>query len=156
MARSSAWSRSASDSATCSVGFPSRAPKRRSSTRPSPSSARFDHRLETAAYFVASEALTNAAKYADPSKVSVSAGRRNGALVVRILDDGIGGAVPSPGSGLAGMTDRVTALGGSLTVESPAGRARGDGGAAVRVLIAEDQALLREGLRLLFEDAGTR
>ena len=71
---------------------------------------------------MASEALTNAAKYADASKVSVSAGRRNGALVVRILDDGIGGAVPSPGSGLAGITDRVTALGGSLTVESPAGR----------------------------------
>ena len=83
---------------------------------------RFDPRLETAAYFVASEALTNAAKHADASKVSVSAGRRNGALIVRIRDDGIGGAVTSAGSGLAGMTDRVTALGGSLTVESPAGR----------------------------------
>ena len=71
---------------------------------------------------MASEALTNAAKHADASKVSVSAGRRNGALVVRIRDDGIGGAVPSAGSGLAGMTDRVAALGGSLTVESPAGR----------------------------------
>jgi signal transduction histidine kinase len=41
---------------------------------------------------------------------------------VRIRDDGIGGAAPSAGSGLAGMTDRVTALGGSLTVESPPGR----------------------------------
>ena len=83
---------------------------------------RFDDRLETAAYFVASEALTNAAKHADASEVTVSAARLNGSLIVRVSDDGTGGAIPSEGSGLAGMTDRVAALGGSLTVESPAGR----------------------------------
>ena len=59
----------------------------------------------------------------DPAdSVSVSADRLNGSLVVRVRDDGIGGAIPSEGSGLAGMTDRVAALGGSLTVASPAGR----------------------------------
>jgi signal transduction histidine kinase len=83
---------------------------------------RFDDSLETAAYFVASEALTNAAKHADASDVSVSAGRRNGNLVVSVRDDGLGGAVPSEGSGLAGMIDRVAALGGTLTVDSPPGR----------------------------------
>jgi len=51
----------------------------------------------------------------------VSAARSNGHLVVSIHDDGIGGATASAGSGLAGMTDRVVALGGSLTVHSPPG-----------------------------------
>ena len=54
---------------------------------------RFADRIETAAYFVASEALTNAAKHAKASEVTVSAGRRDGRLVVRIRDDGVGGAV---------------------------------------------------------------
>jgi signal transduction histidine kinase len=85
-------------------------------------SERFTDPVETAAYFVASEALTNAAKHADPSDVVVSAERQNGRLVVRIHDDGVGGAVPSEGSGLAGMTDRVAALGGTVTVASPSGR----------------------------------
>jgi signal transduction histidine kinase len=55
-------------------------------------------------------------------QVIVSAGRLNGKLVVAIRDDGVGGAVTSEGSGLAGMTDRVAALGGSVTVASPRGR----------------------------------
>jgi len=83
---------------------------------------RFDDRLETAAYFVASEALTNAAKHARASEVTVSAARRDGRLVMCIRDDGIGGAVPSERSGLTGMTDRVAALGGSLRVESTPGQ----------------------------------
>jgi signal transduction histidine kinase len=82
---------------------------------------RFEDRLETAAYFVASEALANTAKHASASSVSVSVARRNGTLVVAVTDDGVGGAVPSEGSGLAGMTDRVVALGGSVAVDSPAG-----------------------------------
>jgi signal transduction histidine kinase len=81
----------------------------------------FEDRLETAAYFVASEALTNSAKHANASAVTVSAGRRNGKLVVAIRDNGIGGAVTSEGAGLDGMGDRVAALGGSVTVESPPG-----------------------------------
>ena len=83
---------------------------------------RFDDRLETAAYFVASEALTNAAKHANASVVTVSAARRNGKLVVSIRDDGVGGAVTSEGSGLDGMSDRVAALGGSITLASPPGQ----------------------------------
>jgi signal transduction histidine kinase len=82
---------------------------------------RFEEQFETAAYFVASEALANAAKYAGASRVSVTAQRRNGNLVVSVCDDGVGGAVPSPGSGLAGITDRVAALGGSVSVASPSG-----------------------------------
>jgi signal transduction histidine kinase len=82
---------------------------------------RFDDKLETAAYFVASEALANAAKHAHASLVTLTTARQDGRLVIRIRDDGVGGAVPSEGSGLTGMTDRVAALGGSLRVESPAG-----------------------------------
>jgi signal transduction histidine kinase len=82
---------------------------------------RFDDRVETAAYFVASEALANAGKYAQASRVAVSAARRNGSLVVSVRDDGVGGAVASEGSGLTGISDRVAALGGRLTVVSPPG-----------------------------------
>jgi signal transduction histidine kinase len=83
---------------------------------------RFDDSLETAAFFVASEALTNAAKHASASAVSVSAGRRNGNLVVSVRDDGLGGALPSERSGLTGISDRVAALGGRVTVVSPPGQ----------------------------------
>jgi len=82
---------------------------------------RFDARLETAAYFVASEALANAAKHARASNVLVRAARSNGSLIVSVSDDGVGGAAPSLGSGLAGITDRVAALGGRVTVASPPG-----------------------------------
>lgn len=82
---------------------------------------RFDDRIETAAYFVASEALANAAKYAHATEVAVRAERQNGTLVVCVRDDGVGGARPASGSGLAGMTDRVAALGGRLDVDSPPG-----------------------------------
>jgi signal transduction histidine kinase len=82
---------------------------------------RFEDRIETAAYFVASEALANAAKHARAETVAVAAMRRNGSLVVRVRDDGVGGAVPSEGSGLAGITDRVAALGGRVSVTSPPG-----------------------------------
>jgi signal transduction histidine kinase len=80
---------------------------------------RFDDGLETAAYFVASEALANAAKHARATRVELTAVRRDGRLVVSVSDDGVGGARPSEGSGLAGMTDRVEALGGRLDVTSP-------------------------------------
>ena len=83
---------------------------------------RFGDTIETAAYFVASEALANAAKHAGASHVLLRAARSNGSLVVSVDDDGVGGAAPSGGSGLAGMADRVAALGGVVTVVSPAGR----------------------------------
>ena len=82
---------------------------------------RFEDKLETAAYFVASEALANAAKHAHASHVTLTTARQNGHLVICIRDDGVGGAIPAQRSGLTGMTDRAAALGGSLRVESPAG-----------------------------------
>jgi len=78
--------------------------------------------VEAAAYFVACEALTNAIKYASASKVSVRAVRENGTLHVSVSDDGVGGAVLRRGSGLAGLRDRVAALGGTLEVFSPRGQ----------------------------------
>ena len=90
-------------------------------TRVDATDDRFDDGLETAAYFVASEALANAAKHARATRVDLTAARRDGWLVVSVSDDGVGGARPSEGSGLAGMTDRVAALGGRLDVESPPG-----------------------------------
>jgi signal transduction histidine kinase len=77
--------------------------------------------VEAAAYFVASEALANAAKHAQASRVEVSLATRNGGLRLSIRDDGVGGADPARGSGLVGLTDRVEALGGSLHVRSRVG-----------------------------------
>jgi signal transduction histidine kinase len=90
-------------------------------TRIDVTAERFEDRIETAAYFVASEALANAAKHAQAATVAVAATRRNGSLIVRVHDDGVGGAEPSAGSGLAGITDRIAALGGSVSVTSPPG-----------------------------------
>jgi PAS domain S-box-containing protein len=78
--------------------------------------------VESAAYFIAAEALTNVAKYANASTASVTATSSAGSLRLTINDDGTGGAVPSPGSGLSGLRDRVSALEGTLTIDSPPGR----------------------------------
>lgn len=78
--------------------------------------------VAAAAYFVASEALTNAAKHSHASNVRLTAAVDGETLVVEIVDDGIGGAGPGGGSGLRGLADRVEALGGRLTVSSPLGR----------------------------------
>jgi signal transduction histidine kinase len=78
--------------------------------------------VESAAYFVVSEALTNVAKYAQATSATVAVRRENGHLVVEVTDDGIGGADAAHGSGLRGLADRVAALDGSLSLESPAGR----------------------------------
>jgi signal transduction histidine kinase len=77
--------------------------------------------VESAAYFVVAEALTNVAKYAHASCARVHAAAEDGSLVLTVEDDGAGGARPSPGGGLAGLADRVAAFGGSLTVDSPPG-----------------------------------
>ncbi|CAN5286848.1 hypothetical protein BH20ACT16_BH20ACT16_04050 [soil metagenome] len=82
---------------------------------------RFAEGVEAAAYFVASEALTHAVKHARAARLTVSAERGNGSLRLRISDDGIGGAVAAERSGLAGINDRVVALGGTLSVTSPRG-----------------------------------
>ena len=110
--------------------------------------------VETAAYFVAAEALTNSAKHGKGSPALVRVEREDDTLVVEVSDKGPGGADPA-GSGLLGLRQRVQALDGRFTVVSPAGR--GDHrprGAAVRVVIAEDLALLREGIVALLREAG--
>jgi signal transduction histidine kinase len=79
--------------------------------------------VSTTAYFVASEAMTNAVKHAAAGRIGLCVTTRpDGAVLLRVSDDGRGGAVCAPGSGLAGLQDRVAALGGSLSVRSPAGR----------------------------------
>jgi signal transduction histidine kinase len=83
--------------------------------------------VESAAYFVVMEALTNVAKYASATTAEVTVQRVNGHVTIDIADDGVGGADPASGSGLTGLADRVAALGGWLVVESPPG-----GGTVVR------------------------
>jgi signal transduction histidine kinase len=77
--------------------------------------------VELAAYFIISEALTNASRYARASAVRVRVAPEAGALRVEIVDDGCGGADPAVGTGLRGLADRVDALGGRLEVDSPPG-----------------------------------
>ena len=82
---------------------------------------RFPPAVEAAAYFVCAEALTNVAKYASASLARIELHRDPDRLVVEIVDDGVGGADPDRGSGLRGLADRVDALGGRLSVQSPPG-----------------------------------
>ena len=79
--------------------------------------------IEAAAYYVAAEALANVAKYAHAASagVHIAEDDERGEIVVEVMDDGIGGADPSRGSGLKGLEDRVAALDGTLEVESPPG-----------------------------------
>jgi signal transduction histidine kinase len=79
---------------------------------------RFPQELEAAAYFIASEGLTNAVKHSQAGQVTLSAERANGTLAISISDDGIGGAAPNGGSGLRGLADRAAAHGGSLLIHS--------------------------------------
>jgi signal transduction histidine kinase len=83
---------------------------------------RLPDQVESAAYFLVSEALTNAAKHSHASKVRVNARYAGELLSVEVADDGIGGATVEGGTGLRGLNDRVEALGGTLTVTSPLGR----------------------------------
>ena len=77
--------------------------------------------VETAVYFVVAEALTNVAKHSRASSAEVSVGTDGDAIEVRVEDDGIGGAHPAKGLGLAGLRQRLTAVDGTLDVSSPAG-----------------------------------
>jgi signal transduction histidine kinase len=82
---------------------------------------RYPVEIEAAAYFVCSEALANIAKYASAARVAVEVTAGDGVLRVEVADDGVGGADPARGTGLRGLADRIEALGGTLTVESPPG-----------------------------------
>jgi signal transduction histidine kinase len=83
---------------------------------------RFPEPIETAVYYVVSEALANAAKYSQAAEVSVSVFSDSTVVRTTVSDDGAGGAALGRGSGLIGLIDRVEALGGRFTLESPAGR----------------------------------
>jgi signal transduction histidine kinase len=77
--------------------------------------------LATTAYFVAAEAVANAAKYSRATSIAVRVAQSADDVRIRVEDDGCGGAMPRPGSGLSGLVDRVAAVGGSLSMNSPAG-----------------------------------
>jgi signal transduction histidine kinase len=77
--------------------------------------------IETALFFVCSEALANVSKHAQASRVAIELRAHRRRVEVVVADDGVGGAEPGRGSGLAGLADRVEALGGTLRVESRAG-----------------------------------
>jgi signal transduction histidine kinase len=82
---------------------------------------RVDEELERAIWFVCSEALANVIKHSGATSVAISVGERAGRLLVEVTDNGVGGAALAGGSGLAGLADRVEALGGTLALVSPPG-----------------------------------
>jgi GAF domain-containing protein len=75
--------------------------------------------IEAAAYYIASEALANVAKHANANVVKLVAAHDNGVLTLEVCDDGIGGVDADRGSGILGLTDRVEALGGTISITSP-------------------------------------
>jgi signal transduction histidine kinase len=85
------------------------------------SGERLPERIESVAYFVVAEALTNVAKYSRASHASINLTKANGSLLVEVADDGVGGADPARGSGLRGLLDRVAALDGKLELDSRRG-----------------------------------
>jgi signal transduction histidine kinase len=94
--------------------------------------------VETTAYFTVSEALANVAKYAQASHASVRLSQEDAALVIEVADDGVGGAIASPGSGLSGLRDRLSACDGTLEVISPPGE-----GTRVRAVVPLSPAAAR-------------
>jgi PAS domain S-box-containing protein len=86
-----------------------------------PPPERLPAEVEATAYYVVAEALTNVARHAGATSAAVAVERAGAALVVRVRDDGRGGAATGAGSGLGGLADRVAALGGRLVVVSPPG-----------------------------------
>ena len=92
--------------------------------------ARFPEPIELAAYYVVAETLTNTAKHAHASVVDVQLAVGEGVLRVGVRDDGLGGADPTGGSGIVGLTDRMEALSGRISLHSPPG-----GGTAVQVVL---------------------
>jgi len=77
--------------------------------------------VESAAYFVVAEALTNAARHAEATRIWITGSVVGRTLTIEVRDDGVGGADPAAGTGLTGLADRVDAHGGTLTVSSPRG-----------------------------------
>ncbi len=108
---------------------------------------------EAVAYFVVSEALTNVAKHSGATRATVHVLRDGDRLLVSVSDNGRGGADAAPGSGLTGLRDRVEAVDGTLSLQSPpSGGTTSRRGGAMRIVIAEDSVLLRQGLVRLLAD----
>ena len=147
---------------------PGRGQHRRCPTRPPAT-------VESAAYFVIAEALTNAAKHSGASLINVDARVVGGVLRVEVRDDGVGGADVEHGGGLAGLASRVAAIEGRLRVASPVGgpttvlaelplpvgssatagrRRHRDKISPMRIVIVEDSVLLREGIVRLLSESG--
>ena len=82
---------------------------------------RFPASAEVTAYFVVAEALTNVARHAEAQRAAVTIQHEGEWLIVEVRDDGRGGAAADGGSGLRGLQDRLSALGGRMTVVSPPG-----------------------------------
>jgi signal transduction histidine kinase len=101
--------------------------------------------VSVGAYYVAAEALANASKHAGAGRVALHATVADDALHLAVTDDGAGGASARPGSGLEGLADRVSSLGGRLEVDSPVG-----GGTTIRaeIPIRAPRAPVRAGQRL--------
>jgi signal transduction histidine kinase len=94
---------------------------------------RLPERVEVAAYYVVAEALANTAKYAHASVAHVGAEEQDRVLRLSVRDDGMGGADPARGSGLVGLQDRVEAIGGTISLQSPQG-----GGTSLQVELPLD------------------
>ena len=122
---------------------------------PSRSTGRLPEQVEVAAYYVVCESLANIGKHAHATSATVDVARTNGTVVVEVVDDGVGGAdtrarlrPPRPCRPRRGARGRPARL-------DPAGRRHaGQGGDPMRVAIAEDSVLLRDGLARLLDDAG--
>ena len=111
--------------------------------------------VEAAAYFVVSECLANIGKHAEATSATVTVSADDGRLTVEVADDGRGGAALDGGSGMVGLLDRVGALGGTLTVDSPPGRGtRVTAEIPLTERAAAEAAVQRQGPRVLStEDA---
>jgi signal transduction histidine kinase len=95
--------------------------------------------VEAAIYFTIAEALTNIAKHAHATRASVTVDTSNGTLVAEVIDDGVGGARTTAASGLRGLADRLQAVGGTLSIDSPPG-----GGTRIRAHAPHATAAARD------------
>jgi PAS domain S-box-containing protein len=131
--------------------------------------ARMAPEIESAAYFIATEATTNAVKHAGASHIEIAVACARDELCVTITDDGAGGASLGDATGLQGLRDRAEAIGGDLTIDSPSGgptsliatlplfRTRRTASLAdtqLRVVLADDAAMVRQGLAELLGRSG--
>ena len=109
--------------------------------------------VETTLWFVAAEAMTNAARHSRAARIQLRLEAAAGRVTVTVADNGRGGARVTPGGGLAGLSDRVSALGGALRISSSATTGTCVE-AALPIMIVDDSVIFRRGLRLLLEAAG--